>query len=304
MSVLADLLFERVNPIFITLQKEIQDLKEVNNALHEKIHQNLFKKTNVAETQTCSKEDDHAGILINAKDTTANTNLCNKDDSMVQTSGSNKETLDGGKNVDTIEYFLCSIEKALTVDDVKLILSDACVPIENIQLMSPKGEFKNKKYLKVYSTSNVDLFNFRMAFQNSKLNGTWFLRMTPPKFHIVIDTSKQSNDHTNITQNYSSNKTLHKPHTKNYNNNHTNKKHFLPHNEIETQHKGLLPTPPATKKLFTNNMSQFHNKKQFFPNPSHAPINSQRNPLNHGPNSKSTHVIPFLENLLVQMKNT
>ena len=84
-------------------------------------------------------------------------------------------------NNTALQYFLCSIESVLNLEDIKLILTDAQISMHDIILENAVGSFKNKKYVIVHSESPVKLFHFRLAFQKSQLNGEWFLNRTPPK---------------------------------------------------------------------------------------------------------------------------
>jgi len=79
------------------------------------------------------------------------------------------------------KLFLCSIEKELSVNDVCLILEDAGIELKEISLKENEGNFKHKKYLTIEATEKVKLFRFKLSFNQSKLNGTWFLRSTPPR---------------------------------------------------------------------------------------------------------------------------
>jgi len=85
----------------------------------------------------------------------------------------------------TLTYYLCSVENVLSIDEVLLILADANIPTSGIQITEAEGSFKNKKFLVISSDESVKLFNFKLRFNESKLNGTWFLRITPPKPKII-----------------------------------------------------------------------------------------------------------------------
>ena len=79
-------------------------------------------------------------------------------------------------------YFLCSIETSLTIDDITFILNDLSIDTQNIDFIEPEGNFRKKKIIKLVSSNRVSLFKFRLAFNKSSLNGTWFFNNSPPKF--------------------------------------------------------------------------------------------------------------------------
>jgi len=109
------------------------------------------------------------------------------------------ETRDKKSNVQPTEnlhgkLFLCSVEKSLTLNDIRLILEDAEIDVNHISFCENIGNFKSKKFITVEAEQNVQLFKFKLAFNKSGLNGTWFLRASPPRNPIKL----QSNNNTNL----------------------------------------------------------------------------------------------------------
>ena len=165
-------------------------------------------------------------------------------------------------------YFLCSIEKALTIDDVKFILTDSDICTEELTFIMPESSFKSKKFLIVESSNKVKLLKFTVAFSKSHLNGTWFIRSTPPKGGQRIE--NENSGFTNGTQQRKQNISYHNKkgtfsdQFKNassvnnlqnllplYNNNNkerqahvqSNKMNFRSNNFFHNRNAGLLPTP-------------------------------------------------------------
>ena len=80
-----------------------------------------------------------------------------------------------------MKYFLCSIECELSLSDIEFIIKDANIPTADITFEETVGDFKRKKYIVIHSVDRIKIFNFRVAFMKSKLNGIWFLNKMPPK---------------------------------------------------------------------------------------------------------------------------
>jgi len=133
-------------------------------------------------------------------------------------------------------YYLCSVETVLSVEDVKLILNDTGVNTEELEFNTPAGNFKSRKYLMITSSNTIKLFSFKLNFNKSSLNGTWFLRDTPPK-------NKIAEKHNNKEHSYTKRST-----TRNENKHYSVKEPF-------SHRKGLLPTPLMTD---SNNAQNRH----------------------------------------------
>jgi len=102
---------------------------------------------------------------------------------------SNKQDTISSKTEDNL--YVCSIEKELTLNDVRLILEDAEVHVKNIELWEITGDFKRKRFIEVTSKEKIDLFKFKHSFSRSKLCGTWFLRSTPPRSPVEVKQSSK-----------------------------------------------------------------------------------------------------------------
>ena len=76
---------------------------------------------------------------------------------------------------------MCSVETSLSLDDVKLILTDYNLPINELQFEEPNGDFKKKRYFIISCNSSCNMFRFKTAFGNSTLFGTWFLNDKVPR---------------------------------------------------------------------------------------------------------------------------
>jgi len=87
--------------------------------------------------------------------------------------------------------YLCSIENELSLADIKFILTDANINLDHVNISEVSGNFKRKKYVEISSNSAITMFKFKRLFNASSLNGTWFLRQTPPK-HKMQNLSKNS----------------------------------------------------------------------------------------------------------------
>ena len=70
-----------------------------------------------------------------------------------------------------LKYFLCSIECELPLSDIEFIIKDANIPTADITFEETVGDFKRKKYIVIHSVDRIKIFNFRVAFMKSKLNG-------------------------------------------------------------------------------------------------------------------------------------
>ena len=58
-------------------------------------------------------------------------------------------------------YFLCSIEKALTIDDVKFILTDSDICTEELTFIMPESSFKSKKFLIFERSKGLNFLNLK-----------------------------------------------------------------------------------------------------------------------------------------------
>jgi len=231
MSILADMLMERVNPLFNSLQKEIEELKATNNALSEKLHYHVLNSNekselasnNVSVTSACSltynQSNTHdcnvhllpPNIVAENTDTLPTSKAIEKSDKSVPSKSNSSATVELAPTKDfavqSNKLFLCSIERDLTIPDIRFILEDAGITISEVEFIEAKGNFKNKKFIEITSKNRVNLFKFRIAFNQSILKSTWFIRNSPPKSPVIENkqalhqqSSRTHNIHRNISK--------------------------------------------------------------------------------------------------------
>jgi len=76
-------------------------------------------------------------------------------------------------------FYLCHIEKELTLEDVKLILEDNKIKFDKLNMSEIEGDFTSRKYIKIIG-SVKDNFKFKLDLENSPLKSAWYHKMNPP----------------------------------------------------------------------------------------------------------------------------
>jgi len=194
-DVVAEKVYSKINDLFARFEIK---LSNVESTLSEQMRNNINNittqatinkdppTTNKETNKKVDSEDIHESILTHSDDHSIQ--LTNND--TIETKTKHKDALTDGC------LYLCSIEKCLSISDISLILEDASIYLTNIDLLELEGNFKKKKYIKISCKQNVNLFKFKLSFEKSNLNGTWFLRSTPPRSplekNLTIDYSKTS----------------------------------------------------------------------------------------------------------------
>jgi len=230
------------------------------------------------------------------------TNSGNDQNIIISNDNSNADQTNNYSKQPSNNYFLCSIETELSIDDVKFVLDDAKVPLNEIVLKEVDGEFKRKKFIEVSSLNAICLFKFKRAFYSSSLSGSWFLRQTPPKRHNVSEQSSRSS---------------HPLHNKNVHENPTSKN--APNNNYEGAYKNKEIKRGYKKQTFAEVVKNYNNEQTplvSFKNTPIQPITlsdqfygNKRN-INHlnsqhsqcGPINRQEEMVPFLEKLLLVAK--
>jgi len=76
-------------------------------------------------------------------------------------------------------FYLCHIEKELTLDDIKLILEDNNIKFDTLDMFEIEGDFTARKYIKIVGSVKNN-FKFKIDLENSPLKSTWYHKMNPP----------------------------------------------------------------------------------------------------------------------------
>jgi len=201
-SAVADLIYGRVNALFVDLHKEIADLKETNLILSAKVASTA--PANIVENESIiSIKNNETSPMINNASLNMKTNeqIINKELTL-PTTISNQNKNENANNInddnsqdddaENIEHliYVCGIESSLTLEDIRFILPDYGVNIEGINLVEVDGNFRSKRYVKACSNNKIALFKFKNSINNSQLKNTWFVRDTPPRQakHIIDET--------------------------------------------------------------------------------------------------------------------
>lgn len=188
--------------------------------------------------------------------------------------------------------YLCSIEKDLSINDIKIILNDAGICLNDIEFFEPDGLFYRKRYLRLLSNQKVKLFKFKLAFEKCELIGTWFLRDSPPK-HVQRHSETNYNIRTHATNEqtkYNQASYADKIQTKQHQDGNFN--HIMP------KPSGLLPTPVTLATQNTRNIQNqnknYRNlqKQNFIQNKYQTNVNNQNKHQIHvnNQNKYQTHV--------------
>jgi len=272
----------------------IKSLNEITQSIESKTSDEIAHVNKIVTSDKCI--DTQSNIEISG-----NTSCENKTATKTEAHAKNKSAL---------TYYLCSVENVLTIDDVHLILADANISMSGIKITEAAGTFKNKKYLIISSDDNVKMFNFKLCFSSSNLNGTWFLRTTPPR---VPNSKIQSNKGTT----YKPHAHLMSQNTKKTHNNgpyknisNTNYFHSNQPSWPKTNHYGyyknnnnaLLPTPfTNVNTTSTNNAFASQNKtKSSYSNI----VKSNQNSSNVSTNQHPSNIVPFLQKIIYEIENT
>jgi len=325
-SAVADKIYEKINYELNAMREEITQLRLSNVELKATVEKYKCKLPNTTHTVVAnSGHDDTSNCVIIDKHTADNgdrNSNDNKSDEIVITSDPdvdsdympvNKNTKHNNKSLstsdNTLTYYLCSVENILTVDDVRIILMDANISLAGIKILEAKGNFKNKKFLVISSDESVKIFNFKLCFNDSKLNGTWFLRLTPPKLkshpmknnynekkHINFTSVSKQDTYVNTRSKMPQNSQLHympqnsQMHYKKQNSQSTVKYHNFNQNRA-----------PPINNAYQNQQLQNSTQTNLHRNiPDYA--NCFKN-TNNGTLNKN-NVVSFLENLLHVAKKT
>jgi len=194
-DIVADKVFNKMNNLFAQLQASVANIPtNLKSVLSDEIHSTVNSTISTAKNKCQS---------VTVEVDNNNDDDCDKSDKIVHVTsdfcddGNNDSNVvckevKHQNNIKTVktdqqncgDIYICSIEKGLSINDISLILDDAGVHLSNIDLLEQKGDFKNKKFIKISSKENIDIFKFKMSFNRSKLNGTWFIRDTPPRAPI------------------------------------------------------------------------------------------------------------------------
>jgi len=303
-SAVADKIYEKMNSVLNAMRDEITQLRLSNVELKATV-----------EKYKCSEETK----VVDLKQLrTENLSLTvpNDEDNNIEIVKNQTATTSAQKCDNKILY-LCSIENQLSIDDIRLILSDANIEVDGAEFNQPDKDFRTKKFVEISFSNAVKLFKFKFSFEKSNLNGTWFLRTSPPKSNEKKSYNNSSNlrgfttHQQNSRSNLSSQPSYHKntyyngiTRQENANNLHSNnnKNHSFKHSTSQSQnHKNTQSNYQSGISYNTNrNISSYNNNMSYkLPNQSYA------NTLTHNvPKTNSGSIIPFLENLVQSLRET
>jgi len=311
-NTVADMVYDKVNTIIQALKTELS----ANNSLISDKLQYIEEKISRANDNSFfanQKASNKNSESISSQDQTcALLNDTNTSASVVATTVNIDERVASNTNkiVDTdkdkiLTYYLCGIECELAFDDIKFILEDEGLSVNNIDVEFPEGNFRKKRFIVLTSKSNRTLFAFKRAFDKCSLVGTWFLRSTPPKSNV----HKINTDHSNNAFHESKHNTAHDS--------------FRVKNTRATyKTRQNIENKSSIQNSYTNKNSNFSRQKRNTP-----PINLYKNtPLTNVPsnnywqrnvtnavsnlNDNSSQItsnesmVPFLEKLLVLARQT
>jgi len=203
LDLVAEKVSQKVSALFDVFRIEIKELinsnAQINNEISNSVDVKLSQANeSVAEiiTHHSTQRKSNANDIIDNKN---NSNTAHEDMSINNGSSVHNATglqSSSNKEKQLKNCFLCSIENELSIENVQFIvqfiLEDSNVSLENIQLNEVAGDFKNKRYIEVKSDNAVTIFKFKRQFYSSNLNGTWFVRSTPPKTRNHLSTFNNS----------------------------------------------------------------------------------------------------------------
>jgi len=312
-SAVADKIYEKMNYVLNAMKEEITQLRHSNVELKATVEKYKCSEVPVvADLKTLSTEN----LILTQSNDNGNNAEISKKQTATPTTTTTKTTTTTQKH-DTKILYLCSIESQLSINDIQLILSDANIEVDDVAFNQPDKDFRTKKYVEINSLNAVKLFKFKFSFEKSNLNGTWFLRTSPPKSNGKNSYKNASNLRGFAThqQNSRSNSSYQPSYYKNANYNSTsrqaysnnthsnnNKNHsFKPittqsqiHKNTQSNYQpGILYNTNRNISLDTNNI------------PYKLPNQSYANALTHNvPKTNSGSIIPFLENLVQSLRET
>jgi len=289
-----------INSLQSSIDKMSTELADLKTVVSNNSSDTVLTVHDATNTKECTALDNST----DAKNLKLSKEIVNKQDNNA-TSFQSEQNIEQNNKTVINKYFLCSVETELSLDDIRLILEDASVPLTEIDLIEAKGEFKRKRYVEIFSNNAVCLFKFKRAFNSSNLNGSWFLRETPPKQHkpenskpykpsSINNKNTQEKNHTNFYHHQTRN---HSFPTKNNNRNkyYYNDKRFAQKQQtyplinykntpLQTNYEHYQHTP-----LHYNQLTQSKNNN--------TNINNGNYSNNHQSQSEDS-TIPFLEKLL------
>jgi len=303
-SAVANKIFDKVNSIFSELKEEISNLKKANLDLkatlemrnNDNVSQIVNNPTNIETHNTCEIKP------VEVEKTLSDSKPCNVEKEIPKVNA----------------LYLCSIESQLSTADIDFILSDANISLQDINISQPNKDFKLKKYVIVTSPSSVKLFKFKVAFSSSNLNGTWFIRTTPPKSKTADVTSYSYKQNIPVPQqkysNFNSNLAVSRGLRQNFDRNNN----FTTHNNNQQIHQQANNSRHIVPDRLTHGHShQFYNKNlqksnssanrgHFFKQENHAHAHPQNdtyaNVVSANISNNNAAIVPFLENLLQNIK--
>jgi len=316
-SAVADKIYEKVDGILNAMKNEIAQLRQANVDLKATFEQ--VKNGTVDEATNIETVEDEELDL-------------HKSDSPNHLTSEKKQSTT--EQYDNKILYLCSVESQLSVEDIRLILNDANIALDDLYFSQPDKDFKAKKYIEINSLNAVKLFKFKFSFEKSNLNGTWFLRTTPPK--SKVQTSNASNAQGFIKNSYSSNKNSrpfhnktavgtsarynHMPlrfHSNNSNNkniNNSNNNNYYNNSRKNLSFQQQKTHSNALSNRINNSTQQYHhpfanyNANYFHQASPHTADNlhmpSYANAVTQNFTQKSNAIVPFLENLVQTLKET
>jgi len=199
-DIVAEKVYNKINETFTQLQNKITD---INSTLTKTLSEEIRASVDTLASKSHKVKDLDTSIKLhtnNANNITVGN--CKNDNSEIdytdrQTDGQDENIefrqvkATRGETFQSNEMYLCSIEKGLSKSDILFILEDAKVHVSNIELIELEGDFKKKRFIKVFSKESIDLFKFKLSFNRSNLNGTWFIRATPPRSPIQRNNEKK-----------------------------------------------------------------------------------------------------------------
>jgi len=302
-DLVADKVCIRMHDLFTKLEAKTADMYcSMSTAVEEKINKTVGKTIVPFLTQSPSLENVSTDACVAKNSNEENIkesreSSINDSDCSVSNSNLVSETKNISINTDENvkgNLYVCSIEAELSINDIKLILEDAGVHLSNIDVVEMEGDFKRKKFIEIRSEQNVELFKFKLSFMNSKLNGTWFIRSSPPR----PPTEKKPIAHSN-------------PATKaNTNAQHKQINLKKPPHSSQTTNSGRRQHPPKQQMNFKPSYSavvQQNNKNDTRPiHHQHRRVNDQENVHNMHYNTIQSQTIhpPYSDALKNNYSNT
>jgi len=198
----SDLVAQKIKTAFNSFRAEIKQLLVSNTSSENiaKIDNSIDKSIKEVQSGLSHDLENSNNEILESLVSSENNNcITDENDKCTQQANKSKnENLFKNVQPDKISntQYLCSIENELSLADIDLILTDANIKLDNIQISNVSGDFKRKKYVEISSNSAISMFKFKRLFNASNLNGTWFLRQTPPKHKKPTISKNSSTYHT------------------------------------------------------------------------------------------------------------